>query len=264
MFTWICPQCGWEVLPSQDECPRCAKAAKEAAEAKEAQPQAVVEPVVAAPAPVAAAPVAPAPVPAPAPVVAPVPVVVPAAAPVVAQAAPVATAPAPAVAAPYTPSYLEPPAPKSTGLRDILVTLGVAAVLLGGGYYMWTRSERAEKVAAEAKAGQESAAGRPTHPLAKAIEVTGIRLRIPKPGQAEVQLVVVNHSAAEIASISMDVVLMGKGTNKEVAVFPVAVKRLGPFGSSEVTAKAKTLVSAIDLPDWQFLESKVVVQANEP
>ena len=143
-------------------------------------------------------------------------------------------------------------------------TLGVAAVLLGGGYFMWTRSERAEKVAAEPKAGLESAAGRPTHPLAKAIEVTGIRLRIPKPGQAEVQLLVVNHSAAEIAAISMDVVLTGKGTAKEVAVFPVTVKRLGPYGSSEVTAKAKTLVSAIDLPDWQFLESKVVVQANEP
>jgi hypothetical protein len=87
---------------------------------------------------------------------------------------------------------------------------------------------------------------------------------MPKPGQAEVQLLVVNHSAAEISALSMDVVLVGKGTSTEVAVFPVKVKRLSPFGSVEVTAKTKTTVSAIDLPDWQFLEPKVVIQANEP
>lgn len=231
MFTWICPQCGGEVMPSQDECPRCAKASK-------AQPPAAPEAEQSVGQPSPAAAITP------------------------------AVTPAPAPAPSYTPpaaTYVPPPEPRSTGLRDILVTMGVAAVLLGGGYFAWTRAERGERAAAEAKAGMENVAGhRSTHPLAKQIEVTGLRLRIPKPGQAEVQLLVVNHSAAEIAALSMDVVLVAKGTTKEVAVFPVAVKRLSPFGSSEVTAKAKTLVSAIDLPDWQFLESKVVVQANEP
>ena len=237
MFTWICPQCGGEVLPSQDECPRCAKLAKP-------QPPAVPEPEQAAvaPSPVAAAVTPPSATPVPAP------------------------APAPSYTTPFAASYDPPPEPRSTGMRDVLVTVGVAAVLLGAGYFVWARAERGEKAAAaEAKAGLENVAGsRSTHPLAKQIEVTGLRLRIPKPGQAEVQLVVVNHSAAEIAALSMDVVLVAKGTTKEVAVFPVTVKRLSPFGSSEVTAKAKTLVSAIDLPDWQFLEAKVVVQANEP
>jgi len=31
MFTWICPQCGREVLPSYTECPSCAQQAKESA-----------------------------------------------------------------------------------------------------------------------------------------------------------------------------------------------------------------------------------------
>ena len=44
---------------------------------------------------------------------------------------------------------------------------------------------------------------------------------------------------------------------------PVSVKRLSPFGSAEVTAKTKVEVSTLDLPDWQFLEAKTVIQANE-
>jgi hypothetical protein len=225
MFTWICPQCGGEVLPSQEECPRCAKLSK---------------PVV---------PVAPA-------VVAPAPAVV---------------APAPAVVAPIAPAvpaaaaYEHPAEPRSTALRDLLVTVGVAAVLLGVGYFVWNRNEAREGKAEAPKTELENVkGGRSTHPLAKQIEVTGLRLRMPKPGQAEVQMVVVNHSAAEIAELSMDVVLGGKGSSKEVAAFPVKVKRLSPFGSSEVTARAKTEISAIDLPDWQFLEARVVIQANEP
>jgi len=226
MFTWICPQCGGEVLPSQDECPRCAKLSKTPLAAS-VEPAPVASPNAPEAVPVTVAPVFP---------------------------------PAPVAA-----SYAHHPEPRSTGLRDVLVTVGVAAVLLGAGYYFWTRAERAESAAEATKAGLETVTGaRATHPLAKQIEVTGIRLRMAKPGQAQVQLLVVNHSAAEIAALSMDVVLIGKGTTKEIAVFPVTVKRLSPFGSAEVTAKVKTMVSAIDLPDWQFLEPKVVVQSNEP
>lgn len=242
MFTWICPQCGGEVLPSQEDCPRCHPPVPVA-------PAAVAAPV---PTPVST-PVA-APAPAPVPVAAPVPTPVPAAAP----------SPAPTFGA-AAHSYDAHPEPKSTGLRDVAVTLGVAVILLGGGYFYWTKNERAEKAAAEPKAVMEEVKGaKGAHPLAKQIEVTGVRLRMPKPGQAEVQMVVVNHSAAEIAGLTMDVVLGAKGTNKEVAVFSVKVKQLSPFGSAEVSAKAKSEVSAIDIPDWQFLEPKVVIQPNEP
>jgi len=244
MFTWICPQCGGEVLPSQEDCPRCKP------------------PVPVAVAPVPQAVPAPAPVPVAAPVAAPVPVAVPAPAPAPAPFA--APSPAPTFGA-STPSYDPHPDPKSTGLRDVAVTLGVAIILLGGGYFYWTKNERAENAAAEPKTTMEEVKGaKGTHPLAKQIEVTGVRLRMPKPGQAEVQMVVVNHSAAEIAGLTMDVVLGAKGTAKEVAVFSVKVKQLSPFGSAEVSAKAKSELSAIDIPDWQFLEPRVVIQPNEP
>ncbi len=265
MFTWICEKCGGEVPPSMDACPRCAEAARAAAAATPAVPQPEAysppqAPVAAPQAPVAApqAPVAPqqvapqaqvAPAPAPQPV------------------APVPQAAFPPQAAHYhgAPSigYMPPPEPKSTTLRDILVTVGVAVVLLGGAYWYLTREERAMK-AAEEKPALESVTAAKPHPLAKQLEVTGIRLRTPKPGQAEVQAVVVNHSAADIASLNMDVVLMAKGTTKEVAVFPVKLKKLGPFASTEVTARTKTQMSAIDLPDWQFLEAKVVIASDAP
>ena len=251
MFTWICPQCGGEVLPSQEDCPRCKPPVPVA-------PAAVAEPV-AAPAPTPAPVAAPAPAPVAAPVPAPAPAPTPAPAPFA------APSPAPSFGASTAPSYDAHPEPKSTGLRDVAVTLGVAVILLGGGYFYWTKNERAEKAAAEPKAVMEEVKGaKGAHPLAKQIEVTGVRLRMPKPGQAEVQMVVVNHSAAEIAGLTMDVVLGAKGTNKEVAVFSVKVKQLSPFGSAEVSAKAKSEISAIDIPDWQFLEPKVVIQPNEP
>ncbi|MFN0101213.1 MAG: hypothetical protein ACKV2U_03875 [Bryobacteraceae bacterium] len=237
MFTWICPQCGGEVLPSQEECPRCAKVVAP-------QPAAAVQPPARPAAPPAQMPIAP-----PAP------------------PAPVYTAPAAPVYSPPALSYAPPPEPRSTGIRDLLVTVGVAVALLGVGYLVWTKDDGAEKNAAATKAAMEMESvksAQSTHPLAKYVEVTGIRLRLPRAGQAEVQLVVVNHSAAEIADLSMDVVVGGRGSSKDVAAFPVKVKRLSPFGSAEVSAKAKTGMSAMDLPDWQFLEARVVIQANEP
>lgn len=253
MFTWICPQCGGEVLPSQDECPRCVK---KTAPAPPAPPvEEVPAPVpVAAPVPVPVAAAVPVAAPAPAPVAAPAP------AP---QPAPVYTPPQTAYSAPST-SYDAPPEPRSTGLRDALVTVAVAAVLLGGGYFLYTRGERAERAHASKKTELENVtSAKSTHPLARQIEVTGVRLRVPKQGNAEIQMVVVNHSAAEISGLNMDVVLGAKGTDKEVAAFSVTVKHLSPFGTAEVTAKTKTEVSALDIPDWQFLEPKVVIQAAD-
>lgn len=237
MFTWICEKCGGEVLPSQDQCPRCHP------------PQAAAQPA----APVTQAPETPAPQP-----------TAPAPQPAAPQPVPhnpiYVVPPQPPAPAPQPQYYEAPPEPKSTTLRDVLVTLVVAGVIMGGGYLFWTRGERAEKAEAK-KAEMEAVKGpKSTHPLAKQIEVTGIRLRMPKPGQAEVQALVVNHSAAEIAGMSIDVALFAKGTNKEIAVFPLKVKSLSPFGSVELAAKTKTEVSAIDLPDWQFLEARVVIQ----
>ncbi|MBM3767717.1 MAG: hypothetical protein FJW32_20200 [Acidobacteria bacterium] len=156
------------------------------------------------------------------------------------------------------------PEPKSTALRDIAVVFGVAAVLLGAGYFVWNRMENGDKPNEEATTKMEKPGEAPKdHPLARQIEVTGFRIREPKPGQAEVKMLVVNHSAADIADLRMTVALSVKGTAKEVAKFPLTVKRLGAFESTEASAKIKVAMRAYELPDWQFLEAKLLVQAPE-
>ena len=174
--------------------------------------------------------------------------------------------------APQTPSPVVQPAPvyaahpeqKSTALRDIAVVLGVAAVLLGAGYFGWQRLENGDRPKEDATTKMEKPGEAPKdHPLAKQIEVTGFRIREAKPGQAEVKMLVVNHSAANIADLRMTVAVQAKGTSKEVATFPLTVKRLGAFESTEASAKIKVALRAYELPDWQFLEAKLLVQAPE-
>jgi len=160
--------------------------------------------------------------------------------------------------------YAPQPEQKSTTLRDIGVVLGVAAVLLGAGYFVWQRMESGDK-AKDAPTTQTEKPGEAPkeHPLAKQIEVTGFRIREPKPGQADVKMLVVNHSAADIADLRMTVSVTAKGTSKQVATFPITVKRLGAFESTEASAKIKVALRAYELPDWQFLEAKLLVQAPE-
>jgi hypothetical protein len=142
--------------------------------------------------------------------------------------------------------------------------LGVAAVLLAAGYFVWQRMENGGKPNEDTTTKMEKPGeGLKPHPLAKQIEVTGFRIREPKPGEAEVKMLVVNHSAADIADLRMTVSLTAKGTEKEVSTFPITVKRLGPFASTEASAKVKVALRAYELPDWQFLEAKLLVQAPE-
>lgn len=175
-----------------------------------------------------------------------------------------APAPAPAAVVQPAPVYAPHPEQKSTALRDIAVVLGIAAVLLGAGYFVWQRMENGDKPKEDTTTKMEKPGEAPKeHPLAKQIEVTGFRIREPKPGQTEVKMLVVNHSAADIADLRMTISLNAKGTAKEVAMFPITVRRLGAFESTEASAKVKVAMRAYELPDWQFLEAKLLVQAPE-
>lgn len=248
MFTWICPQCGAEVPPSMDACPRCApRPAQPAPAAPEPVPAAA--PVV-APAPAPAAPVPVAPVAAPEPAPAPSPLQ---------YQTPLTTQQVPSYSYPYP----EAAAPKA-GINPILVVIGVAAGLLGAGYLAFQYlpssklDEKAETAPAE-KAKMVDAKGAAVHPLAKHVEVTGFRIREDKNQRVTVQMVIVNHSAADIAGLEMQVGLYAKG--ELVVEFPVKVKNLGPYEVAQGTGQATTKLRAYEFPDWQFLTPKVTITA---
>jgi hypothetical protein len=206
------------------------------------------------------------------------PVAPPAAAP-----APAAPAPAPVAAVEPTPApsplqYQTPPpaqqvpaysypyaeqAPKA-GINPILVVIGVAAGLLGAGYlaFQYLPSSKLEEQAQGApgeKAKMVDATGAAVHPLAKHVEVTGFRIREDKNQRVTVQMVIVNHSGADIAGLEMQVGLYAKGDL--VVEFPVKVKSLGPYEVAQGTGQAKAKLRAYEFPDWQFLTPKVTITA---
>lgn len=245
MFTWICPQCGGEVPPSMDACPRCAPRPAQPAPTAAPEPVPVAAPVatpIAAPVPVAPAP-APQPTPAPAPLQ---------------YQTPLTTQQVPSV------GYAYPePAPKAP-VNPVLVVVAVAAGLLGAGYlaFQYLPSSKLDEPAATEqteKTKMVDAAGATVNPLSKHIEVTGFRIREDKNQRVTVQIVIVNHSAADIAGLEMQVGLYAKGNL--VVDFPVKVKNLGPFEVAQGTGQATTKLRAYEIPDWQFLTAKVTITA---
>ena len=237
MFTWICPKCGRDVPPSESECPVCTGKMT-----LQAEPPALPSQTEAPPQSGAAVPQAPA-----------------------------AAPPQHAAAAAYAPSPVPYPAPApSRGMPGWLVTIIVAAVLVGGGagaYFYLLPSSRGESGTAAAPdrgivMQSPQVAGAKPHRLAKFVELVGIRITEDAKQKLQIRLIVVNHSAAELGDMKMNVALRpvtGKADAPPVSEFPITVPSLGPYESKEVTATIATKLRAYELPDWQFLRPEFII-----
>ncbi len=201
MFTWICPQCGREVPPSEPECPNCARAQQ-------------------APAQPAAAPTA-------------------------------------APEARRAPRRHLPP-----WLLSALFAFGFA--LLGAAGYWGYRSLKpasaspAPRVKLEPPAPSTPAPAKP-HPLARHIEITGLRLSEDARQKPSVQFLVVNHSGADLGELAAEVKLVAvseKGERETVGTFSFKVPSLGPYASRELKVPLSTQLRVYELPDWQFLKAE--------
>ena len=237
MFTWICPQCGREVLPSYDACPDCA--AKEKAGEQPAQS--------AQPAQAAAQPAPPAPQ------------AVPSAPP-----APPAYAP-PAVAPISAAQYV--PAPPHTGLPTWLLAIlfAFAFVGLGAGVYWTINYFRGGTQAASTPAARVPRTPAKPNPFQKYIEVAGIRFVENPQHQLEARFIIINHSDADLADLGGTVNIWGRTAKAEeeaAGSFSFKVPSLLPNESKETVAPLITKLKPYELPDWQNLDS--VVQITSP
>ena len=261
MFTWICPKCGREVLPSQSECPAC-----------EERAQAAALPV--APAPPVAVPVVPAPA---APRQQNVPPSLPTQQPQYAPQPQQQYAPPQQPQYGFSPPQYAPPPiqygpPPSKGLPSWAVMLLVAGGLLGAGALAYrflpssksTSSEtESEAPAKAAPATSAKGASGKVHPYMKHLEVAGIRLSEDARQRLQIKLTVINHSAADMAGLKLLVTLTTKGKGgRTLSEVPVSVASLGPLESKDITATIPTKLRAYELPDWQFLEASF--QITEP
>ena len=91
----------------------------------------------------------------------------------------------------------------------------------------------------------------PAHPLAKYIQVTGIRIMPGRTGEAKIGYVVVNHSPADLPGLKAQLTLTGAGST--IFDVPVDIPSIGPFETKDLTASAKTQLKPYELPDWQTL-----------
>jgi hypothetical protein len=149
-------------------------------------------------------------------------------------------------------------------LMAVIFASGFAVI--GAGTFFASRhflGTKDNKVAAELESAPMGLDAPPkASGYSKYIEVTGFRLTEDKNQKLEVQFLVVNHSAAEIASLAGEVVLKPKTGNanaKPLAKFSFQIPSILAYQSQELKASAQTGLRAYELPDWQFLQADVLI-----
>jgi hypothetical protein len=153
-----------------------------------------------------------------------------------------------------------------------LVTIGVAVVfsLLGGGFYYWVshrdaaRSEARQAGEVEpARAGKDGEKGSgPKNKLLKYVEVAGVRV-VEESKKPQLRVMLVNHSAAELAGLSGTVVVTASGGADAVATLDFTLASLAPYEAKEISGPLKTKLRAYEMPDWQFLKATLELKGSE-
>jgi hypothetical protein len=104
-----------------------------------------------------------------------------------------------------------------------------------------------------------------SNPVAKYIELSGLRITEKGPGKLIVHLAVINHSEADVGNIAMIVNLRpttAKPDDAPLASFNARVNNLGPEDLKEVSVEVPTKLRVYELPDWQFIRAEF--QITEP
>lgn len=178
-------------------------------------------------------------------------------------------APETAVVPPAAPEAAQPtrtPPPRRRGAPTWLLATVFAIGFLALGataYYGYYHFTGAGRTAVSAPRWEAPAPPAPrTSPVAPFIEVTGIRLTEDARQKVQVQFVVVNHSAADIAKLEAKVVLRtrdAKTGSAPVGTFSFRLPSLGPYESRELRTTLDTQLRAYEIPDWQFLTADVEI-----
>lgn len=282
MFTWICPTCGTEVPPHLNDCPACAAAAQaKAAAAGTAPPSPASYPAVPTPQPVSMAAPPPPNIPVASVAVPPPPSAsVPAAQPrkvpgTLFGSAPIGSEPLPVqtqslVPAPPQPPSTYPPPPGGLPgwLVGLLVALGLGAVLFAGYQFLPGLRSSSEPAAAKGvPTAAETSSSQPakSHPLAKYVEISGFRM-VEENRKPAIRMAIVNHSAAELPPLTMEVNLKSSGAKPDeppISTFTVKVPSVGPYESKDVTTPITSRLRAYEFPDWQFLRVEFTITAPQ-
>jgi hypothetical protein len=136
-----------------------------------------------------------------------------------------------------------------------LIILGLTVVLVresGRAVPAKSAAAPADKVASPSAASQSD-------PVFRNLELTGLRLTEDARHKPLVQFVLVNHSEADLGTVSAKVNLSGaKGSSQEpVGTFAFKAS-LGPYESKDIKAPLDTKLRVYEMPDWQYLRTEIV------
>jgi hypothetical protein len=275
MFTWICPRCGREVLPSYTECPDC--------KGLEKQPEPAVQAAPPPPQPAYQPPPPPQPMYQAPPAQQPVYQTAPPQQPAYQAPPPGYQQQPPAYQPPqgyppqqaYAPPQAYPPQypPRRGGALHLptwLLTVLFALAFLGlvAGVYWGVGSLRggSGSTAAAPAANVESPAAKPgakTNPVQKYIEISGIRFTEDAKKRILVKFSLTNHSDADLSGLAGNVTMWGRTQKSEeeaVGTFSFATD-VGPQVTKEVSAPLTTKLRIYELPDWQNVTTDLQITA---
>ena len=146
-------------------------------------------------------------------------------------------------------------------LSPTLVAICAAAgmVVLLGVLYLYVLPDRSQATNTPPESLQSPGgpgSSQQAHPLAKHLEITGVRVTEPATQTAKVSFVVINHSAADLPDLKMQVILRPTAGGNPVFDFPVNLPSIGPFESREMNTTVKTTLKPYEIPDWQMLRAE--------
>lgn len=150
------------------------------------------------------------------------------------------------------------------------MTLGVAGGLLLGGWLLYgflTKRGEAGQTGSPAATPFETpppvstpagaAAGEPqTVNLAKHVEAAGIRI-IEERKKPQLRIMIVNHSAADLADLAGTIVIKAKEGQNTVGTLEFKLPELRSYEAKEIGGPLTTKLRAYEMPDWQFLHAEL-------
>jgi len=234
MFTWICPKCGKEVQPSDDECPYCREAVEKQSDA--GSPDVAAKPEV---------PKRPEP-------------------PVPSQRQPAAS--------PQPARGQSPPAQQTRGMVAMpgwAVALIVAVGLIGVGSLFYVLLSGGSSEPATTPSASESpflevpetgaAPGSETQSMVRYIEATGFRVTEDPSGRLEVRFLIVNHSAADFGDVAGTVYLRSADSETTYTSVDFRTTGLGPYESIEFSVVRSSNIRAYEIPEWWNLRGDLEI-----
>jgi len=170
---------------------------------------------------------------------------------------------------------IKPGRPKRANVPTWVISLLVATgLLLGAGRFVQYVSENQEAKAApassqhpaQASAGTLISAPGDPHPLARFVEVTGLRISADLNRKSQLQYLVVNHSSVRLADATLKIAVRSAADSSgapPLFTLSVVVPGLGPYQSKELRTDLDAALRSASIPDWENLRADVQVSTKQ-